>query len=75
MIEVGDKIIINYMKNEPDYWGREGIVTRIDSMGHLHGTWGGLAVLPNEDDFTFIKKRNKGEEINGKRTKIKRSSY
>ena len=33
MIEVGDKIIINYMKNEPDYLGREGIVTRIDSMG------------------------------------------
>ena len=56
MIEVGDKIIINYMKDEPDYWGREGIVTSIDSMGHLHGTWGGLAVLPNEDDFTLIKK-------------------
>ena len=56
MIEVGDKIIINYMKDEPDYWGREGIVTSIDSMGYLHGTWGGLAVLPNEDDYTLIKK-------------------
>ena len=56
MIEVGDKIIINYMEGEPNYWGREGIVTRIDSMGHLHGTWGGLAVLPNEDDYTLIKK-------------------
>ena len=22
MIEVGDKIIINYMKDEPDYWGQ-----------------------------------------------------
>ena len=54
MIEVGDKIIINYMKDEPDYWGREGIVTSIDSMGYLHGTWGGLAVLP-EDDYTIIK--------------------
>lgn len=58
MIEVGDKIIINYMKDEPDYLGREGIVTRIDSMGHLHGTWGGLAVIPNEDDYTIIKKIN-----------------
>ena len=59
MIEVGDKIIINYMKDEPDYLGREGIVTRIDSMGHLHGTWGGgLAVIPNEDDYTLIKKIN-----------------
>ena len=56
MIEVGDKIIINYMEGEPNYWGREGIVTRIDSMGQLHGTWGGLAVLPNEDDYTLIKK-------------------
>lgn len=56
MIEVGDKIIINYMEGEPNYWGREGIVTRIDSMGHLHGTWGGLAVIPNEDDYTLIKK-------------------
>ena len=55
MIEVGDKIIINYMEGEPNYWGREGIVTRIDSMGHLHGTWGGLAVLPNGDDYTIIK--------------------
>ena len=55
MIEVEDKIIINYMKDEPDYWGREGIVTSIDSMGHLHGTWGGLAVLPIGDDYTIIK--------------------
>ena len=58
MIEVGDKIIINYMEGEPNYWGREGIVTRIDNMGHLHGTWGGLAVIPNEDDYTLIKKIN-----------------
>lgn len=43
MIEVGDKIIINYMKDEPDYWGREGIVISIDSMGHIHGTWGWIS--------------------------------
>ena len=58
MIEVGDKIIINYMEGEPNYWGREGIVTRIDSMGHLHETWGGLAIIPNEDAYTLIKKIN-----------------
>lgn len=55
MIEIGDRIIINYMEGEPNYCGKEGVVTRIDSMGHLHGTWGGLAVLPDEDDFTVIK--------------------
>ena len=39
------------------YVGREGTVTHIDSMGQLHGTWGGLAVIPGEDGFTIIKKK------------------
>ena len=72
MIEVGDKIIINYMEGEPNYWGREGIVTSIDSMGYLHGTWGGLAVLPNEDDYTLIKKNEieeKKEMAKGQKSK------
>lgn len=51
--KVGDLIHINYMDGEPDYCGREGRITSIDSMGYLHGTWGGLSVLP-EDDFYVI---------------------
>lgn len=35
--------------------GREGVVEGIDSLGQLHGTWGGLAVLPEEDEFIIIK--------------------
>lgn len=53
MAQVGDLVRINWMDGEPDYAGREGRITRIDSMGHLHGTWGGLAILP-EDSYTVI---------------------
>ena len=33
------------------YNGRSGVVEYIDSLGQLHGTWGGLAVIPGVDDF------------------------
>lgn len=49
MFHVGDKIRIISMKGEPMYEGREGIIEYIDSLGQLHGTWGGLAVIPEED--------------------------
>ena len=54
--DVGDWIRITYMEGEPNYWGREGQITRIDSMGQLHGTWGGLAVIPGEDEAEILKK-------------------
>lgn len=34
--------------------GRTGKVTWIDGAGALHGTWGGLAVLPECDVFSVI---------------------
>ena len=33
------------------YNGRSGVVEYIDSLGQLHGTWGGLAINPEIDDF------------------------
>lgn len=56
MVKVGDKIRINHLQGEMDdrYDGREGVVTYIDGMGQLHGTWGGLAVIPDEDYFDVI---------------------
>ena len=33
------------------YNGRSGFVEYIDSLGQLHGTWGGLAINPEIDDF------------------------
>ena len=54
MVKVGDKIRIDNMNGEPGYCGREGIVRSIDAVGQLHGSWGGLAVIPGEDSFTIV---------------------
>lgn len=54
MVKVGDHIYIEQMEGEPQYSGKEGTVTRIDDAGQLHGTWGGLAVNPDVDNFTII---------------------
>ena len=51
-MKVGDKIRIIKMCDELsgiEYEGREGIIEHIDSMGQLHGTWGGLAIIPEVD--------------------------
>ena len=36
------------------YNGRSGVVEHIDSIGQLHGTWGGLAIIPETDEFEVI---------------------
>lgn len=54
MVKVGDTIRIIDMSGEPHYCGRVGEVTRIDDMGQLHGTWGGLAVIPGVDVFEVV---------------------
>lgn len=55
-VKIGDKIRIIYMDGEPQYSGKEGTVTHIDDFQQLHGTWGGLAVIQDIDDFTIIRK-------------------
>ena len=56
--KIGDKIRIIHMKDRylpnNEYDGKEGYVTSIDDMGQLHGTWGGLAVIPEEDEFIVL---------------------
>ena len=55
MAKIGDRIRINHLEGEDNrYDGKEGVVTRIDDKGQLHGTWGGLAIIPDEDDYTII---------------------
>ena len=54
MVKVGDKIEIIKMQGEPQYAGRTGTVLCIDSIGMLHGTWGGCAIIPTEDKFKII---------------------
>ncbi len=54
-IKLGDKIRIIEMRGEPEYTGKLGEVTIIDDIGQIHGTWGGLAIIPEEDTFEIIK--------------------
>lgn len=50
-VKVGDEITIISMSGEPQYTGKSGVVTRIDDAGQIHGTWGGCALIPEEDVF------------------------
>lgn len=55
-VSVGDRIRILRL-DDPysyDYPGRVGTVTYIDGKGQLHGTWGGLAIIPGEDEYEII---------------------
>ena len=58
-VHEGDTIRITKLDDPYDhtYAGREGVVEHIDDSGQLHGTWGGLAVVPGEDGFTVIKRK------------------
>ena len=49
--KVGDKIHIVNMEGEPAYTDKEGVVQHIDSIGQLHGTWGGCGLLPDVDTY------------------------
>jgi hypothetical protein len=63
-VKVGDKIKINHLNGEDSsYDGKEGTVEHIDSIGQLHGTWGGLAVIPGVDEFEIVKEECLKEDI------------
>lgn len=51
---IGKRIRIIHMTGEPGYEGREGVIEYVDDIGQLHGNWGGLAVIPEEDSFTVL---------------------
>ena len=53
-VKIGDKIRIMDMKGESHYNGKEGVVEHIDSMNQIHGSWGGLAIVPEEDEFEIL---------------------
>lgn len=55
---IGKTIKIILMQGEPNYTGRIGIVENVDGMGQLHGTWGGLAVQPENDEFEVLSDDN-----------------
>ena len=51
MYKVGQTIKIVKMQDEyaDHYNGKSGVIEYIDSIGQLHGTWGGLAIIPEID--------------------------
>ncbi len=54
MFKIGDKIRIIDMKGEDHYTGREGVIEYIDGLNQLHGSWGDLAIIPEEDLIEVI---------------------
>ena len=54
MFKIGDKIRIIDMKGEDHYNCREGVIEYIDGLDQLHGTWGDLAIIPEEDLIEVI---------------------
>ena len=61
MAKVGDKIRIVRMDDANGTYyqasmmnGKEGVIELIDGSGQLHGTWGGLAVIPGLDMYEVI---------------------
>ena len=60
-VNIGDRIRIVRIDDDGgrdahagDYDGRTGVVEHIDSLGQLHGSWGGLAVIPWTDVYEVI---------------------
>ena len=51
---IGKTIKIICMAGEPQYTGRVGVVKFIDDAGQLHGSWGGLAIQPENDTFEVV---------------------
>ncbi len=56
-VKVGDTIHITLMDGEPQYSGKEGVVTHIDDAGQIHGTWGGCAVCTEYGDRFYVIKK------------------
>ena len=57
-VKIGDLIKVIKMEGEPDYSNRVGTVKAIDGIGQLHGTWGGLAIIPEKDTYQILKENN-----------------
>lgn len=52
---LGKTIIVTINDPWHPMYGVQGVVEHVDDMGQLHGTWGGLAVVPGVDDIEIIK--------------------
>ena len=60
-INIADTIIIVRLADDggkdlqaKSYDGTTGAVESVDSLGQIHATWGGLALIPGTDEFRKI---------------------
>lgn len=51
---IGKTIKIIYMEGEPQYTGKQGVVTYVDDAGQIHGTWGGCALCSEYGDEFIV---------------------
>ena len=51
---IGTKIHIIHMIGEPDYDGREGIITSIGDDLQFEGTWGVATLMPEQDTWKIV---------------------
>lgn len=70
-VKVGTKIKIINMQGEPGYTGKVGEVKTIDDAGQLHGTWGGLALIPGEDKFEIVGEVKESMKMETKEKEVK----
>ena len=51
----GMKVRIIHLDDEDNrYDGKEGVIEYVDAIGQLHGSWGGLAIIPDVDEFELV---------------------
>ena len=51
----GMKVRIIHLEGEDNrYDGKEGVIEYVDAIGQLHGSWGGLAIIPDVDEFELV---------------------
>ena len=62
--KVGDTINIIYISGIPTYSNKVGVVEFFDTMGQMHGTWGGFVVIPGEDVYKIIGENNDEQDTN-----------
>ncbi|SHL06656.1 hypothetical protein [Fibrobacter sp. UWH4] len=53
-MEKGQWLRITHMDGEPQYSGKIGKVEHVDDAGHIHGTWGGCAIIPKTDSYELL---------------------